>query len=110
MAASVLPDASARMRSSSSGWRAFFNASASAERGRGAVKILRKAGADKVRLHLSQDGRAQRQDRGLRGDCRRQGHQDAMNFRLLFIQQAHQLIVLLNGLKRLNEDGLPGRR
>ncbi len=36
------------------------------------------------------------------------GHleQNAMDLRLLFVEQAHQLVVLLDGLERLDEDGL----
>src|SRR2546425_848944 len=39
------------------------------------------------------------------------GHlqQDAMNLSLLFLQQSHELVILLNGFQRLDKDGLPAR-
>ncbi len=36
-------------------------------------------------------------------------HEDAVNFGLLFFDEAHQLVVLLDGFKRLDVDRLSGR-
>ena len=40
------------------------------------------------------------------------GHveQDTVDLGLLVVQQPHQVVVLLDGLQRLDEDGLPARR
>jgi len=42
--------------------------------------------------------------------CARHGDEDSMDLRLLFVEQTHELVVLLNGLERFHKDGLPGRR
>ena len=43
------------------------------------------------------------------GDAARHLKQNAVNLRLFLIQQAHQLIVLLDGFQRFHKDGLPAR-
>src|SRR5207244_11872547 len=35
--------------------------------------------------------------------------QDAMNLSLLFLQQSHELVILLNGFQRLDKNRLPAR-
>ena len=81
-----------------------------AKAGRRAFQIERKTCPDKVRFHLRQDARAERQRRGACGQRTRQHDQDAMNLGLLFIEQTHELVVLLDGFKRLDEHGRAARR
>ena len=61
-------------------------------------------------LHLGQH-RCSQQDRiRLLADGPRHRHQNPMNLALLFVQQPHQLVVLFDGLQRLNKHRLPRRR
>jgi hypothetical protein len=59
-----------------------------------------------VGLYFCQDGRACEDSRRVGRKRPRHGDENAVNLRLLLIEQPHQLVVLFDRLQRLDEDRL----
>src|SRR5438067_13524064 len=76
---------------------------------RHAVVVFGKTSFGELQFQFTQNfGRNQNRIRMLADET---GHlqQDAMNLSLLFLQQSHELVILLNGFQWLDKDGLPAR-
>ena len=109
---------SLRMRSSSSGMARGLEAQrgivavrlAIGKDGPNTIQILRELRVGKVRFHLRQHLGATRERACLLADGLRHRDEDAVDLRLLLIHQAHEFVVELDGLHRLDEDGLSRRR
>ncbi len=100
----------ARRRFSSSGWRPASRCRRSGVMaGSHAVVVAGKAGAGLQAIHQRQHARAFAQFVGIAAHLPGERHKDAMNLRLFFLDEAHQLVVLLDGLQRLDVDGLARR-
>ena len=99
-----------RSRRSSSGWRPLLHQKlrrvVSGEGRRGALVLFCEARPRLQRIHFRQDRGARRECLRLARDLARHLHEDAMDLGLLLIEQADQLVVLLDGLERLNVDRL----
>ena len=78
--------------------------------GRTQLQRLRKARPCRMRLDLRKNARAEMDRRCVLAERARHRDEDAVDLRLLFVEQAHQLVVLLDRLERLHKDGLSGRR
>ncbi len=76
------------------------------ETGPHAVKLCGKLRDGLMRVRLSEYSRAEEQRLRLCGDSARHRDEDAMDLRLLFIEQPRELVVVLDGLHRLDEDSL----
>ena len=74
------------------------------------VAMTRALGQNAPALHLGQDGSAQGEGVGVFRDGAGERDQNAVDFGLLFVEQADEFVVLLDGFHRLDEDGLAGRR
>ena len=76
-----------------------------------AVVVLGKARLGELQLQFGQDADRGFQVVGMFADAAGHLHQNAMDLGQLFVQQAHQFVVLLDGFQRLDEYRLPaGRR
>src|SRR5207253_7457671 len=76
---------------------------------RHAVVVFGKTSFGELQFQFTQNfGRNQNRIRMLADET---GHlqQDAMNLSLLFLQQSHELVILLNGFQRLDKNRLPAR-
>ena len=69
----------------------------------GTVVVFGKARFGELQFDFGQHVGCKRDGVGLRGDALGHLQQDAVDFGLLFFQQPHQLVVLLDGLQRLDE-------
>jgi len=76
--------------------------------GRDAVEVAGEAGAGEQAVNQSEDASAI--DEGLRegADLTRESNEDAVDFGLLFFEEADQFVVLLDGFKGFDEDCLAG--
>jgi hypothetical protein len=72
-----------------------------------AVVLFREARLGKLQLQFAQHIHCSQDRIRVLPDSLRHLQQNAMNLRLLFLQQSHQLVVLLNSFERLNKHGLP---
>ena len=63
----------------------------------------------KLQLQFARTSTAARIGSACSPDAARHLDQNAVNLRLLFIEQPHQLVVLFDGFERLDENGLPAR-
>ena len=77
---------------------------------RDAVVLFSEARLGKLQFQLRQDLDRLRQGVGVLAQTAGHLQQNAMNLRLLVFQQPHQIVVLLDGLQRLDENGLPAGR
>ena len=78
---------------------------------RDAVELFGEARLGELQFQLGQRFHRSQQRVGLLAQTRGHLQQDAMNLRLLVVQEPHQIVVLLNRLQRLDENGLAaGRR
>ena len=75
-----------------------------------AVKLGRETSPRLQPIQLRQDRRSLCDGVGLHSDLARHGQEDAPGLGLLFFDQPHQLVILLDGLERLQVDRLPTRR
>ena len=103
---------SARMRISSSGWRAAVRETELLRRkmGRTQLRADGEASAGEVGFDFGEDAGAEVDRRGVFAECAGHGDEDAVNLGLFFIEQANEFIVLLDGFEGFDEDGLAGRR
>ena len=74
--------------------------------GRYAVVVASKTGAGLQAIDEREDPRAFNESGGVAADLAGERNKDAMNLSLLFFDQAHQLVVLLDGFERLDVDRL----
>jgi hypothetical protein len=79
------------------------------EDGPDAVQCVGEAGAGHVGLDLGEDAGAEVDCGGLLAERAGHGDEDAVDLGLLLVEQADELVVLLDGFEGLDEDGLPGR-
>src|SRR5579871_771207 len=73
---------------------------------RDAIVVFGEARLGELQLQFGEGVHGSQQRVRVLAQARGHVEQDAMHLRLLVIQQTHQLIVLLDGLERLDEDGL----
>src|SRR6266576_291659 len=89
--------------------------------GGGERQLLREAGADAIQsggeacpgevgFDFGEDAGAEVDCRGVFAERTSHRNENSMNLGLLFIEQADELVVLLDGFKRFDEYGLSGRR
>ena len=71
-----------------------------------AVVVFGEAGFGELEFEFGQDVGGGQDRVGVFSDLARHLQQDAMDLGLLFIQQADQFVVLLDGFERLDKDGL----
>ena len=74
-----------------------------------AIVIAGKTGAGLQAVNQRQHARAFAQAVSIAADLAGERDKDAVNLSLLFFDEPHQLVVLLDGLKRFDVDGLAGR-
>ena len=72
-----------------------------------AIEAAGKAGAGLEAVNQRQDARAFDETVGAAAHLAGEGDKDAVNLGLLFFDEAHQLVVLLDGFQGLDVDGLP---
>ena len=70
------------------------------------VVVFGESGLGKLHLQLAEDIHCCANGVGIFGDAARHFQEDAANLHLLFFQQPHQFIILLDGFERFHEDGL----
>ncbi len=75
---------------------------------RDAVEFLGEAGAGEERIDFCEDGGSGEDGRGDLGDLPGHLEEDAMNFGLLFFEQADEVVVELDGFEGFHVDGLAG--
>src|SRR5271167_3843548 len=73
---------------------------------RDAVVVFGEAGFGKLEFQFSQDVGSSQEGFGVLSDLPRHFREDAVNFGLLFIEQANEFVVLLDGFEGLDEYGL----
>ena len=89
--------------------------------GGGEGELLRKGGADAVEgdgeagagevgFDLGEDAGAEVDRRGVFAEGAGHGDEDAVNLGLLFVEEADEFVVLLDGFEGFDEDGLAGGR
>ena len=76
--------------------------------GRNAVVIASETGAGQQRVDKREYAGAFDKGMSVAADLAGEGDKDAVNFFLLFFEEADEFVVLLNGLKGLNVDSLAG--
>jgi len=77
--------------------------------GADAVVVHAEAGPGLERVHQRQDASAGDERFGVGSDEAGESDKDAVDLGLLFFEQPNQFVVLLDGFKRFNVDGLSGR-
>ena len=75
--------------------------------GANAVVLRGKAGADDEGFDSGEDGGTGDEQVCLRGELRGDGEKDAVNLGQLVLKEANQVVVELDGFKRLQVNGLP---
>ena len=78
--------------------------------GRTPVEVVGEAGAGEVGFDLGEDVGAEEDGRRLLADGAGQRDEDAVDLALLLVEEADELVVLLDGFEGFDEDGLAGRR
>ena len=78
------------------------------EGGDAAIEVAAEAGAGLEAVNLREDVRAVDERLCVGGDEAGESDEDAVDFGLLFFEEADELVVLLDGFERLDVDGLAG--
>ena len=81
---------------------------AAGEGGAEAVELLGELGAGGERVELGEDVGGGDEGVGVLADGARHGDEDAVDLGLLFVEEAEELVVGLDGLHGFDEDGLAG--